>query len=245
MATVRHKLLIVDDEPELCEILALDLEAEGFDVVTASSGNLALTRLRQERFDAVVSDVRMPDGTGIDLLDAVKVLNCETPIVMFVTGFTDMPLEEAFHRGADAVFPKPLDSEKLAAALRRSLTPRGVRWSTDAERQAVRLTIEFHVPLLGQAPKGTKLAETANIGRGGMCVVAHARMPEPGSLVGFKVHVDEAPPRVFEGYGRVRWAKPSGKPSFGLEFLYLDQHGVEAVDAVLSRGGVKAFIPKD
>lgn len=236
----RHRVLIVDDEPDLLEVLAFELDRGGFDVLQAGSGHAAMGLLARERVDAVLTDLRMPGGDGIELLDRLKARDAETPVVMLVTGNPDLPLEEAFNKGAAAVFTKPYDGAKICAALRRELTPREQRWKTDNERHAVRLTIEFHA-----AGSGTKLAETANIGRGGMCVVAGTKAPAPGTLVGFKVHIDGGDPAAFEGYGRVRWAKTGNRPIFGVEFVHLGAGGAEVVEKTVTRDGVKAFIPKE
>jgi two-component system, NtrC family, response regulator PilR len=61
-------LLVVDDEPDLLTLYELTLVREGYDVVCASSVGEAARQLGQRRFDAVVTDMRLPDGSGLDLL---------------------------------------------------------------------------------------------------------------------------------------------------------------------------------
>jgi len=65
----------------------------------------------------------MPNGDGLSILDHVKKKNVFTPVVMFITGFADITLEEAFERGADAVFSKPFDRKVLMESVIRAIQP--------------------------------------------------------------------------------------------------------------------------
>jgi len=66
------KILLVDDEESILKALNKDFEQEGYEVMTASSGEEALARLRGNRFDLVVTDLSMPDINGIQVLEVVK-----------------------------------------------------------------------------------------------------------------------------------------------------------------------------
>lgn len=102
------RLLIVDDEEDLREALAFSLSRQGFRIEEASCGNEAIAKMKEEKFDLVVSDVRMPKGTGLDIVDFAKSQGESQPPVVLVTGFSDVSNEEASHRGATHVFEKPL-----------------------------------------------------------------------------------------------------------------------------------------
>jgi len=67
-----QRLLIVDDEPELAELVRETLEAAGYEVASAESGAIALALLMEARFDAIVSDLRMPGFDGTELWRAVQ-----------------------------------------------------------------------------------------------------------------------------------------------------------------------------
>ncbi len=116
------KVLIVDDDEDiralLCQVLRKD-----FQVFQASSGNEAWTMLQGQDFDAVVSDMRMPDGTGDELLLKIKKQFSDKVPVIIITAFSDQPAEYLIQCGASAVFPKPFDYEQVITSL-NSLTSR-------------------------------------------------------------------------------------------------------------------------
>jgi len=114
-------VLIVDDEAELCELFSLALENAGFETLTASNGNDAFRIVNERRIDVVVSDVRMPGGDGIDLLEKIRSLPARTPAVILVTGFADLSADEARRRGAAAFLSKPIDFEVLVETVKKSL----------------------------------------------------------------------------------------------------------------------------
>ena len=105
-------VLVVDDEQAFLEVLTIDFELSGCRVLTAPSGHKAFDIIQHEKVDVVLTDVRMSDGDGIELLDRIKASRPEIPVI-FMTGFTDLPYSEAKERGAEAVVWKPFDLEEL------------------------------------------------------------------------------------------------------------------------------------
>jgi len=116
-------ILIVDDEADLRDAISFDFKRKGFKVLTASCGEEAVRVIDSNKIDLILSDVRMPNGDGLSILDHVKKKNVFTPVVMFITGFADITLEEAFERGADAVFSKPFDRKVLMESVIRAIQP--------------------------------------------------------------------------------------------------------------------------
>ena len=80
------KILVVDDEPNLTEILEIAFREDGMDVVTSGSGREALGLLRTEEIDVVISDIRMPDLSGVELLREAKQIAPDTVFIM-ITAF--------------------------------------------------------------------------------------------------------------------------------------------------------------
>lgn len=106
------KILLVDDEPDILNILEFEFQDIGYKTELAGSGNEAIHKLRAGKsFDAIISDIRMPDGTGIDLLEN-KTLPLRPP-VFFLTGFADITKEEAQALGAADMFYKPFKFEEI------------------------------------------------------------------------------------------------------------------------------------
>ena len=124
-----RKILVVDDEPELCELLSMQLEMEGFAILKADGGNEAFRLFLAETIDLIISDIRMPKGSGIDLLKQVRQsAKAHVPVIL-MTGFSDTKPEEAMRLGASALLTKPftfeLLAEKIHVLLRKSGTSHG------------------------------------------------------------------------------------------------------------------------
>ena len=83
------KMLIVDDEPELLEVLSEYFELKDYNVLTAESGNKALEVLEKEEVDFVLSDIRMPDGDGPSLVKSIREKNKEKPVIFLYSGQID------------------------------------------------------------------------------------------------------------------------------------------------------------
>jgi CheY-like chemotaxis protein len=107
-------LLFVDDESELLDIYQSLFENIGYKVHTASSGNSALEFLKRTEVDLIVSDVRMPDGNGIEFLKSIRASRKnDCPPFVFMTGYPDFTAEEAQAWGAAAVMRKPHNFDEL------------------------------------------------------------------------------------------------------------------------------------
>jgi DNA-binding NtrC family response regulator len=113
MATVApteqvKRLLIVDDEMKICELLSRFFTLRGFQTETAFSGREAIVKLNQRVPDYLLLDVRMPDISGIDVLKEAKATHPELKVVM-VSAYSDNEIvNEAFRYGASDYITKPL-----------------------------------------------------------------------------------------------------------------------------------------
>src|SRR5262249_15914773 len=77
-----EKILVVDDERSMRELLELVLKREGYSVQTAENGIRALDQVRQNLYDLIISDVKMPDINGLDLLMRVRETSADTMVIM-------------------------------------------------------------------------------------------------------------------------------------------------------------------
>ncbi len=100
---------MVDDEQDLRAILRKVFELKGWSVFEAASGNEGDSFLQKTPVDIVITDVRMADGDGIDLLKAIRRRDSKVPPVIVTTGFTDITEKEIMALGAIAFLPKPFD----------------------------------------------------------------------------------------------------------------------------------------
>ena len=120
----RPRLLVVEDDPEMRDLLTDVLSGEGFLAESAGDGAEALIRLRTDTFAAVLLDKNMPGLSGLDLLPSLRTMCPNTPIIL-TTAFGDAETEqEAATKGAYAYLPKPFTTQSLLDAIRRALEPR-------------------------------------------------------------------------------------------------------------------------
>lgn len=114
------KALIVDDEELIREIFLRELEDLDVQVDEAENGNIAFEKIMKNDFDFVISDVRMPAGSGKDLLKSLNAANKEIFIVM-VTGFSDLSEDEAMSMGVKRVFEKPFRIDDIFEYIAQTL----------------------------------------------------------------------------------------------------------------------------
>lgn len=102
-------ILIVDDEEDLCELMAESLEDIGYHVLIASGGKEALTLLEDHNIDLIISDLKMEEGDGMFLLESLRAKTKNPPPIVFITGFTHINAGTLMNKGARAIFHKPLN----------------------------------------------------------------------------------------------------------------------------------------
>jgi DNA-binding NtrC family response regulator len=114
------RILIVDDEGSLLVTLVANLELEGFDVVGVQDAATALQLIREQRFDLVLTDIRMPGMSGVDLFRAIKSLRAGMPVLLMTAFAAETLIDEAIQEGVFTVLPKPFDIEHVIFALSRA-----------------------------------------------------------------------------------------------------------------------------
>jgi len=121
MMSYTPRILIVDDEPRLCDSLKTLLSHHGYEARTNTSGQEALQSLAENRFDLVLLDIVMPDIDGYQVMDYIDRHDLETPVIS-MTGLasTDSAVA-AFRAGAKEYLKKPLDYEELLKTVRNLL----------------------------------------------------------------------------------------------------------------------------
>ena len=131
-------ILIVDDEQSYRQLLSLVFETDGHTIRTASNGRDALDQLSRENADVVISDVRMPDMDGIDLLRAVRDTQPDLGVVLMTAFASVDTAREAFKLGADDFIQKPFDVEELKLIVKKTLEKQALIDENRAFRRAQR-----------------------------------------------------------------------------------------------------------
>jgi DNA-binding NtrC family response regulator len=117
-------LLVVEDDKPLCDLIASELKDRGYLVDTAPGAQAALEVLHRRSLDLVLTDLRLPDGSGFDVLESA-LSHDRRPAVLLITAFGSVPQAvKALKAGADDFLTKPLDLEHLAVRLERALNHR-------------------------------------------------------------------------------------------------------------------------
>ncbi len=122
MSDDRAKILLVDDDPDLLRLMAIRLEAAGYEVLTAASGQLALAQLAAERPRLVITDMRMPGMDGNALFDAVKATHPMLPVIILTAHGTIPDAIAATNRGVFGYLTKPYDARVLLEQVARAMT---------------------------------------------------------------------------------------------------------------------------
>jgi DNA-binding NtrC family response regulator len=114
------KILVVDDEAVMRNLLLKILEQEGYQITLASTYDEAIAHLNQKQFELVLADVKMPGKNGFDLLQDIKANWPRTAVIM-MTGYGDAyTVKEALMMGADEYITKPFKSHEISLIIERA-----------------------------------------------------------------------------------------------------------------------------
>ena len=224
-------------------MIAEHLDDEGYDVVMAFYGTEALDKVKEFDPDLVISDVRMPNGDGVFLLDGVKAINKERPTFVFVTGYSDLADEDAFAKGVDGIFSKPIDFNVFLLEVEKYLLPPEERYKRKDERIKADAKIDLSFALSDE-----KQSESLNIGKGGFFVKIVDNFPAVGEVIDFTITLSSSDVGPVQGKGVVRWTRKeetSDAPAgVGVQFVEFRSGDIEAFFEHILKSGSATTIPK-
>ena len=146
-----HNVLVVDDEPKLCDLLSSALTQNDVHVFTAGNGLQALAILEQEDIDLVISDWRMPGMDGPQLLAEVKVRYPQLPVIVMTAYSTVKNAVQSMRNGAYDYIAKPFDIDELDITVSKALQFRDI--VRDNARMRAELDEHQHIDsLVGESP---------------------------------------------------------------------------------------------
>src|SRR5262245_54449798 len=137
------RILIVDDEPSMREMLRIVLRRDGYEVQLAESGRAAIDQLRQNNFDLLLSDIKMPDVSGVDVLRAAKEVNREIIAFMMTAYASTSTAVEAMRLGAVDYFTKPFNMDELRLKVKQHLESLRLRQENLLLKRALHSRHEF------------------------------------------------------------------------------------------------------
>jgi two-component system, OmpR family, alkaline phosphatase synthesis response regulator PhoP len=115
------RILLVEDEENIRDVVKLNLEMEGYEVVEADNGRDAVTFFNEQHFDLIVLDVMLPELNGFDVCEQIRLNNTSIPIIFLTAKDTAQDRVAGLKKGADDYLPKPFTLEELLLRIQNLL----------------------------------------------------------------------------------------------------------------------------
>ena len=154
-----HVILVVDDEQAQRTVLAGFLRKRGFEVLQAPGVAEALSQVSSRLVDLVLTDLRMPDGSGLDVLNGVRKINPEIAVVVMTAFGTVASAVDAMKHGAADYLTKPIDLDELDVLIARTLERRALV----AENRELKRQLEGRHRLSGLETANSRMADAINM----------------------------------------------------------------------------------
>jgi len=151
-------ILIVDDDSSLRNMLSIVLKKEGYIIFSAENGKTAIKLLKKNHVDLIISDIKMPDISGIDLLQKVKSINPELPFILITAFSSTNDAIEAMKLGADDYITKPFNLDELKIIINKSIYKKNI----EQENIDLKLELSKHSSfekIVGSTPQMLKIFE--------------------------------------------------------------------------------------
>jgi two-component system response regulator HydG len=111
------KVMLVDDDESLCRTLGLVLDRKGYDVTVVHNGEDAVGKVKEEPFDLIFMDIRMPGIDGVEAFDRIRKIRPDAPVMMMTAYTVEEQVQRALYMGAEGVLYKPVDLGKVISAV--------------------------------------------------------------------------------------------------------------------------------
>src|SRR4030043_768636 len=148
---MEDRILILDDEEMICRMLSRRLIKEGYSCVTAHSGREALTHFYKNAFSLIISDIKMPEMNGIELLKKVKAMHPKM-IVIIVTAYPEIDMAiEAMRVGAYDFIIKPADLDLVVLSVEKALEKKRLEEELEAYHKNLERLVEWRTGELQKA----------------------------------------------------------------------------------------------
>jgi DNA-binding response OmpR family regulator len=124
LAEIKSSVLVIDDEPSVADALRCILEDHGFAVVVAATGREGIEQARRTRFGVIITDLRLPDADGLEVVAAVREGGMAGPVILITSHGTREIFAQALARGADGVATKPFLPSEIIQLITAALAAR-------------------------------------------------------------------------------------------------------------------------
>jgi CheY-like chemotaxis protein len=245
MSTAKDiKILVAEDDPELLTNVVELFQIFGFQVTAATNGKDALEKLIKAPCDILLTDVRMPQMDGIDLLKRVKQIDPNNPKVVMLSGYTDQSVDELLDLGADAFFSKPFDASAVRSCLNQTLLNPRQRWGG---KKTVTTSMEIHKKI--KSLNEGIASKEFSLGRSGFFARMEFDKPKVNDWVHFHIEIaDGNPGKTIDGLGQVIWVREKDDNQLtagvGVEFHNLDSFTLETLEPWYASQKIIPSIPR-
>ncbi len=141
----KHKILIIDDEPDIVEVLVARLEAMGFHAVGYTKARKALDELKKDTFSVLITDLKMPEMDGMEVLKEAKKIDPDIEVIIFTAYGSIEGAVQAIKEGAHDYLVKPFEAIELVAKIEKAIEKRGLKQRVRYLEQEIGDGIEHHI----------------------------------------------------------------------------------------------------
>ncbi|MEZ4742932.1 MAG: response regulator [Bdellovibrionota bacterium] len=242
-------VLIAEDNVQLREALAFKLMRNGFNVLEASDGIEALTQIKGEKIDLVISDIRMPKSDGVELITNIRNIDARMPPVIFLSGYSDLSLEKAYDLGCFDFLSKPFNTKELIEIVKLATELGGIDWinsQIDDGSNIEVLSLDKKDIVIGKLHD----PEDVSLGRGGVFIGGSDTsnsVCKEGSLINFDISFKGALLDKISFIGEIIWVRNSPEeglcPGIGVKFRCMSESSEKKILGCYLEEIPKSFIP--
>jgi len=186
------RILLIDDDLNLGKVIGYQLTQEGYQVDTATSGRQGLALFNKEDYDIVISDIQMPELSGIDVLKKVRSLN-ERAIVIMITAYGSVDSAvEACRLGADDYISKPFGKEQLLFTIEKALRFKKLQDENKTLRFELSDKFRFGNMVAGSGPMQEVLRITQKVAAGNSTVLILGESGTGKELIARAIHYNSS-----------------------------------------------------
>ena len=157
---MKPRILVVDDEKDICKALEFLLKRENYAVTTANSGEDAIEKLQAENFDVVITDLKMGKVDGMTVLEKAKELSPDTGVIMMTAFASIETAVEAMKRGATDYIVKPFLNEEIRLTIRKVLEQKNIIRENIALKQQVSQRLNACMDFVANSESMIRIIET-------------------------------------------------------------------------------------
>ena len=139
----RNNILVVDDEKNILKVVSMTLKKQHYEVDTARSSEEAIDKFNQNTYDLVITDLKLPGKSGIDLLEYIKSSDSDIPVIMITAFGTIENAIQAMKKGAFNYLTKPVNPDELLTVIREAIEKLELRKENISLKGELKQTARF------------------------------------------------------------------------------------------------------